>query len=271
MANRSNGNGNHPNVNKKTGPGGIEVQDLKIAYGINTVIKGINLPFQAGKVTALIGPSGCGKTTLLRSMNRLNELVRGCKTDGEILLDGASIFQMDPMLLRRKVGMVFQKPNPFPMSIRDNVLYGLDADNQFRNKKSRVNKDQVVQNNLTKAGIWDEIRDRLKDNAFRLSAGQQQRICIARCLANSPEVVLMDEPAASLDPTSASKVEESILSMKEEYTVIIVTHNMQQARRISDYTAFMFLGQIVEFGETRQIFEHPRKKATRDYIKGRFG
>jgi phosphate transport system ATP-binding protein len=244
---------------------------LKIAYGNTSVIKGIDLAFRPGKVTALIGPSGCGKTTLLRSLNRLNELIKGCKVDGEILLDGENILQMDPMLLRRKVGMVFQKPNPFPMSIRDNILYGLEADTQGKHKKQKINKDEVIQNSLVKAAIWDEIKNRLGDNAFRLSTGQQQRICIARCLANSPEVILMDEPAASLDPTSAAKVEQSIIAMKDEYTVVIVTHNMQQARRISDYTAFMFLGEIVEFGETEQIFENPQNTDTRDYINGRFG
>ena len=265
-------NGNHQNnTATQSYPGGLEIRDLTVAYGSNVVLKGTNLAFPAGKVTALIGPSGCGKTTLLRSLNRLNELISGCTVEGEILLDGKNIFQMDPMLLRRKVGMVFQKPNPFPMSIRDNILYGIEASRGNGNGKKKIDKEEVVRGSLTKAAIWDEIHGRLGDNAFRLSTGQQQRICIARCLANSPEVILMDEPAASLDPTSSAKVEESILAMKEEYTVVIVTHNMQQAHRISDFTAFMFLGEIVEFGQTEQIFEQPKKEATRDYINGRFG
>ncbi len=195
----------------------------------------------------------------------MNEFIRGCTIDGEILLDGENIFQIDPMLLRRKVGMVFQKPNPFPMSIRENILYGIEAG------KLKVNKEEVIKTSLTKAAIWDEINNRLGENAFRLSVGQQQRICLARCLAISPELVLMDEPAASLDPTSAAKVEESILAMKGEYTSIIVTHNMQQARRVSDYSVFMYLGEIVEYGETEQIFCSPKRQETQDYIDGRFG
>jgi phosphate transport system ATP-binding protein len=243
----------------------LQVKDLKAGYGNNSVLKGINLEFPAGKVTALIGPSGCGKTTLLRSLNRLNELTPGATVSGEIILDGENILQMDPMLLRRKIGMVFQKPNPFPMSIRENILYGIKA------AKLKVDDKAVVENSLTRAAIWDEMKDRLGDNAFRLSLGQQQRVCIARSLATSPKILLMDEPAASLDPTSAAKVEASILALKGEITIVIVTHNMQQARRVSDQTAFMYLGELVECGETDQMFGAPKRKETRDYVAGNFG
>jgi phosphate transport system ATP-binding protein len=259
-------NGNHHGtILQPEGPSNLEIRGLKVAYGANRVLKGIDLAIHPGKVTALIGPSGCGKTTLLRCINRMNELVKGCAIDGQILLDGENIFQMDPMVLRRKVGMVFQKPNPFPMSVRDNILYGIEAG------KLKVNRDTVIQTSLTRAAIWDEIHDRLGDHAFRLSIGQQQRVCIARCLAISPRVVLMDEPAASLDPTSAAKVEESIMAMKDDYTAVIVTHNMQQARRVSDYTVFIYLGEVVEFGETEQLFADPQRKETKEYIAGRFG
>jgi phosphate transport system ATP-binding protein len=243
----------------------LSIRNLQTSYNGTTVLKGIDMHIAAGKVTALIGPSGCGKTTLLRCINRLMEMTPNARVQGEIFLDGENILQKDPMLLRRKVGMVFQKPNPFPMSIRENVLYGIKA------AKIKVNEDELLESCLTKAAIWDEVKDRLKQNAFGLSIGQQQRLCIARSLATSPEVILMDEPAASLDPSSSSRVESSILSMKDEYTVVIVTHNMHQARRISDFTAFMFLGEIIEFGETAQIFERPQKPATSDYIDGRFG
>jgi len=259
-------NSNHPsNGTRSKGPGGLEIHGLSVSYGSNQVIKEVDLSFHPGKITALIGPSGCGKTTLLRSINRMNELIRGCRTNGQILLDGENIFQMDSMVLRRRVGMVFQKPNPFPMSIRDNILYGIEAG------KQKVNKDEVVKDSLQKAAIWEEVHHRLGENAFRLSVGQQQRICLARCLAISPEIVLMDEPAASLDPTSAAKVEESILSMKGEYTSVIVTHNMQQARRVSDYTVFIYLGKVVEYGETEQLFSDPQRPETKEYIAGRFG
>jgi len=241
------------------------VRDLVAGYNGTDVLKGINLDIHPGKVTALIGPSGCGKTTLLRSMNRMNELTKKSHVHGQIKLNGEDIFAMDPMLLRREVGMVFQKPNPFPMSIRENVLYGVKA------SKLKVNYDEIVQTSMYKAAIWDELKERLGDNAFGLSLGQQQRVCIARSLAVSPSVILMDEPAASLDPSSAAKVESSIVALKEEYTFVIVTHNMQQARRISDYTVFMFLGEIVEAGETAQVFEAPHRTETRDYIQGKFG
>jgi phosphate transport system ATP-binding protein len=266
IMNKSNGRKQNERLEEKNDvASGLTVKELTLSYGANRVLKGLSLEIHPGKVTALIGPSGCGKTSFLRCLNRMNELIPGCKIGGEVILDGENVLGMDAMLLRRKVGMVFQKPNPFPMSIRENILYGIDA------AKKRVNRDEVLQDSLRRAAIWDEIHLRLNDNAFQLSLGQQQRVCIARCLANSPEVILMDEPAASLDPSSAAKVEESILAMNKDYTVVVVTHNMQQAKRISDYTVFMYLGEIVEFGETDQIFNAPRRDETRDYIQGRFG
>lgn len=243
----------------------LSIRNLEAGYKGSKVLKGINMNIAGGNVTALIGPSGCGKTTLLRCLNRLMELTLSAQVSGEILLGDVNILQMDPMLLRRDIGMVFQKPNPFPMSIRENILYGIKA------ARLKVNEDELVERCLTKAAVWDELKDRLKDNAFGLSIGQQQRVCIARALATSPKVLLMDEPAASLDPSSSAKVEASIMAMKGEYTVVIVTHNMQQAHRISDATAFMFLGEMVEFGPTAQIFDNPVKQATRDYVDGCFG
>jgi phosphate transport system ATP-binding protein len=243
----------------------LSIKNLNTSYNGTKVLKAVTLNIRPGRVTALMGPSGCGKTTLLRCINRLMEMTPSAKVDGEIILDGENVLKMDPMLLRRKVGMVFQKPNPFPMSIRENVLYGVKA------SKMKVNENELIETCLTKAGVWDEVKDRLTENAFGLSIGQQQRLCIARSLAMSPEILLMDEPSASLDPSSSARVESSIQSMKDEYTVVIVTHNMQQARRISDFTVFMFLGEVVEFGESEQIFEHPEKQATRDFIDGRFG
>ncbi|MDR3578027.1 MAG: phosphate ABC transporter ATP-binding protein [Anaerolineaceae bacterium] len=246
-------------------PSKLEIKQLFAGYNGNKVLKGIDLNVHPGKVTALIGPSGCGKTTLLRCINRMSELTKNCSVKGQILLDGEDIFQMDPMLLRRKVGMVFQKPNPFPMSVRENILFGIKA------AKLKVDQPAVIESSLTKAAIWDELKDRLDDNAFGLSVGQQQRVCIARSLAISPKFILMDEPAASLDPSSAAKVETSIVALKGDYTVVIVTHNMQQARRVSDYAVFMYLGEIVEFGETDQVFCNPQRQETQDYINGQFG
>jgi phosphate transport system ATP-binding protein len=244
---------------------GLEIRGLRVAYGGKEVLKGIDLDVEPGKITALIGPSGCGKTTLLRCINRLSELTRGCTVKGSIRLDGKDIREMDPMLLRRRVGMVFQKPNPFPMSIRENILYGIKA------AKETVDEERVIQRSLERAAIWEEIRERLGDNAFRLSVGQQQRVCIARALAIAPTVVLMDEPAAALDPSSAARVEASIKAMKGDYTVVIVTHNMQQALRVSDYVAFIYLGELVEYGETEAVFKAPRNPVTSEYIAGRFG
>ena len=244
-------------------PGGIEIKQLEVYYGQNKILKGIDLIFPPGKVTAIIGPSGCGKTTLLRSLNRLSELSNGCKGNGQILLDGENILEMDPMLLRRRIGMVFQRPNPFPKSIKENILYGIKA------IKLKCDHDATVKSCLEKAALWEELKARLHDSAFALSIGQQQRLCIARSLAVSPEVLLLDEPASSLDPVSTIKLESSILAMKGEYTQIIVTHNMNEARKVSDYVAFLFAGDLIEFGETDKIFNHPLKQETEDYISGK--
>ena len=224
--------------------------------------------FQEKEITAFIGPSGCGKSTLLKSLNRMNDLVEGCRIEGEVLLDGENIYKdMDVNLLRKRVGMVFQKPNPFPMSIYDNIAYGP----RTHGIRSKVKLDELVENSLRGAAIWDEVKDRLKKSALGLSGGQQQRICIARALAVQPEVLLMDEPTSALDPISTAKVEELALELKKDYTIVMVTHNMQQAARISDRTAFFLLGEIVEFGKTEQIFSMPKDKRTEDYITGRFG
>jgi phosphate transport system ATP-binding protein len=244
--------------------GSIELRQLRVSYRQHTVLKGIDLKFMPGKVTAIVGPSGCGKTTLLRCLNRLSDVTDGCNVEGDALLDGQSIFQFDPVLLRRRVGMVFQKPNPFPMSIRENVVYGVKA--QAKYKGSYLT---LVQSCLETAVLWDEVKDRLGASALTLSLGQQQRLCIARALAVSPEVVLMDEPAASLDPVSTAKLENGILAMKGKYTVIIVTHDVREARTISDFTAFLHEGELVEFGETQQVFENPAKELTKAYIGGR--
>jgi phosphate transport system ATP-binding protein len=243
--------------------GGISANNLEVCYGCNCVIKGIDLIFPPGKVTAIIGPSGCGKTTLLRCLNRLSELTSGCRVKGRILLDGEDILKMDPILLRRRVGMVFQRPNPFPKSIRENVLYGVKA------AKLTVNHEDLIRDCLQKAALWTEVKDRLSDNASTLSIGQQQRLCIARTLAISPEVILLDEPASSLDPVSTMTLEESILVMKGDYTQIIVTHNMNEAKKISDYVAFMYMGKLLEFGETQQVFDNPSQELTKQYISGR--
>jgi phosphate transport system ATP-binding protein len=244
-------------------PGGIELKNLKVSYGGKQVLHGIDLIFPPGKVTAIIGPSGCGKTTLLRCLNRLSELSQGCKVSGQILLDGEDVFGMDPALLRQRVGMVFQKPNPFPKSIKENVLYGVKA------IKLKCDHDAVVKSCLEKAALWEELKERLHESAFALSVGQQQRLCIARSLAISPEVVLLDEPASALDPISTATLENSIMEMKGEFTQIIVTHNMNEALKISDYVAFLYMGKLIEFGETKKIFNSPDKRETRDYITGK--
>ena len=244
-------------------PGGIEIKQLEVFYGGNKILNGINLIFPPGKVTAIIGPSGCGKTTLLRCLNRLSELTLGCKVKGQILLDDENILEMDPMLLRRRVGMVFQKPNPFPKSIKENILYGIKA------IKLKCDHDATVKSCLEKAALWNELAGRLNDSAFALSIGQQQRLCIARSLAVAPEVILLDEPASSLDPVSTMKLETSILAMKGEYTQIIVTHNMREALKVSDYIAFLYSGNLIEFGETHKIFDNPVRQETRDYITGK--
>ena len=244
-------------------PGGIEVKGLEVFYDQKQILRGIDLVFPPSKVTAIIGPSGCGKTTLLRCLNRLSELTHGCKVKGQILLDGENILEIDPMLLRQKVGMVFQKPNPFPKSIRENVLYGVKA------TKMKCDHDATVKSCLEKAALWQELKERLHDSAFALSIGQQQRLCIARTLAITPEIILLDEPASSLDPISTTTLEASIMNMKGEYTQIIVTHNMNEALKVSDYVAFLFEGQLIEFGETKTIFNNPRCQETQDYITGK--
>ena len=228
----------------------------------------VNMQMEACEVTALIGPSGCGKSTLLKSLNRMNDLIEGCRIEGDFLLDGEDIYgDIDINLLRKRVGMVFQKPNPFPMSIYDNIAFGP----RTHGIKSKYMTDEIVEKSLKDAAIWDEVKDRLKKNALSLSGGQQQRLCIARALAVSPEVLLMDEPTSALDPISTAKIEDLVMELKQDYTVIIVTHNMQQASRISDKTAFFLLGEMVEFGDTGQVFSIPKDKRCEDYITGRFG
>lgn len=246
----------------------FEISNLDLFYGDFKALKNINLNITEGDITAFIGPSGCGKSTLLKSLNRMNDLVEGCRITGSVKLDGEDIYgSMDLNHLRKRVGMVFQKPNPFPMSIYDNVAYGP----RTHGIRSKVKLDEIVEKALRDAAIWDEVKDRLKKNALGMSGGQQQRLCIARALAVQPEVLLMDEPTSALDPISTSRIEELAVELKKEYTIIMVTHNMQQAARISDKTAFFLLGEVVEYGDTEQIFSMPKDKRTEDYITGRFG
>ncbi len=247
----------------------IDVKDMSLYYGSKQALNNINLLIPSRKVTALIGPSGCGKSTFLRSLNRMNDLIDGVKISGEIKIDGVDIYDklIDVVNLRKKVGMVFQKSNPFAKSIFENVAYGPKI-NGINDKKQL---EEIVHNVLKRSAIWDEVKDRLNDSALGLSGGQQQRICIARTLAVDPEIVLMDEPASALDPLSTSKIEELIYQLKENYTIVIVTHNMQQAARVSDFTAFFYLGELIEYGKTKSIFTVPLKKQTEDYITGRFG
>ena len=249
-------------------PNAFEVRGMNLHYGSFHALKNINLDIPKNQITALIGPSGCGKSTFLRSLNRMNDLVEGCRIDGDVRMDGEDIYgKIDVNHLRKRVGMVFQKPNPFPMSIYDNVAYGP----RTHGIKNKAQLDALVEQSLRDAAIWDEVKDRLKKSALGLSGGQQQRLCIARALAAQPEVVLMDEPTSALDPISTSHIEELALTLKDQYTIIIVTHNMQQAARISDRTVFFLLGEVIESGETEQIFSSPRDKRTEDYITGRFG
>ena len=246
----------------------ISVRDLDLYYNDFHALKNINIELPEKEITAFIGPSGCGKTTLLKSLNRMNDLVEGCRITGQIFLDGADIYKgMDINLLRKRVGMVFQKPNPFPMSIYDNVAYGP----RTHGIRSKAKLDEIVEKALHDAAIWDQVKDRLKKNALGMSGGQQQRLCIARALAVQPEVLLMDEPTSALDPISTSRIEELALELKKDYTIIMVTHNMQQATRISDNTAFFLLGEVVEFDKTENLFSMPKDKRTEDYITGRFG
>ena len=246
----------------------IVVEGVDLYYSKFHALKNINLKMKEKEITAFIGPSGCGKSTLLKSLNRMNDLVEGCKITGDILLDGEDIFgDMDVNILRKRVGMVFQKPNPFPMSIYDNIAYGPRS----HGIRSKAQLDEIVETSLKNAAIWDELKDRLKKSALGLSGGQQQRLCIARALAVKPDVLLMDEPTSALDPISTSKIEDLAMELKNEYTIIMVTHNMQQAARISDKTAFFLLGEVVEYDETEKLFSTPQDKRAEDYITGRFG
>ena len=246
----------------------FSVSDLELFYGDFKALKGINMDIDANKITAFIGPSGCGKSTFLKTLNRMNDLVEGCKITGKVLLDGEDIYgNMDVNLLRKRVGMVFQKPNPFPMSVYDNIAFGP----RTHGIRSKSKLDDIVEESLRGAAIWDELKDRLKKDALGLSGGQQQRLCIARALDVQPEVLLMDEPTSALDPISTSKIEDLAMELKEKYTIIMVTHNMQQAARISDKTAFFLLGEVIEFDDTEKIFSMPSDKRTEDYITGRFG
>ncbi|HIE13970.1 TPA: phosphate ABC transporter ATP-binding protein [Candidatus Bathyarchaeota archaeon] len=247
----------------------MEIRDLNVWYEENHVLKDIDMKILEKKVTAIIGPSGCGKSTFLMSLNRLIDLINGARVRGRVLLDGKNIYnpRIDLTDLRKRVGMVFQKPNPLPKSIYENVAYGPRI-HGVKNKKAL---DRIVEECLRVVGLWDEVFDRLHDSAFELSVGQQQRLCIARALAVKPEVLLMDEPCSALDPITTRKIEELIRTLRNKYTVVVVTHNMQQAARISDYTAFLYLGRLVEFGSTQKIFKNPKNRLTKDYINGRFG
>lgn len=247
----------------------ISVTNLNLYYGENHALKNVSMDIKENAITALIGPSGCGKSTFLKTLNRMNDLVEGVRIDGDILIDGEDIYGkgLDTTVLRKRVGMVFQQPNPFPMSIYDNVAYGP----RVHGIKDKRRLDKIVEDSLRGAAIWDEVKDRLKTSALGLSGGQQQRICIARALAVEPEVLLMDEPTSALDPISTLKIEELMEDLKKKYTVIVVTHNMQQAARVSDYTAFFLVGEMVEYGKTKDIFSYPQDKRTEDYITGRFG
>ena len=245
------------------------VKDMELYYGSFHALKNVNLNIASGEITAFIGPSGCGKSTFLKSLNRMNDLVEGCRITGDIRLMGEDIYDknMDVSVLRRRVGMVFQKPNPFPMSVYDNIAYGP----RTHGVKKKAELDEIVEKSLRDAAIWDELKDRLKKSALGLSGGQQQRLCIARALAVKPEVILMDEPTSALDPISTSKIEDLVMDIKKEYTIVMVTHNMQQAVRVSDTTVFFLLGEIIESGATGQRFSVPKDKRTEDYITGRFG
>ncbi|MBI1920565.1 MAG: phosphate ABC transporter ATP-binding protein [Geobacter sp.] len=248
----------------------VKLEDLNVHFGKTHAVKAVTMDFPGNTVTAIIGPSGCGKSTVLRSINRMHDLTPGASVTGKVIHDGIDIYDrsVDPVAIRRKIGMVFQKPNPFPaMSIYDNVIAGY----KLNSRVNRAEADEIVESSLKRVALWDEVKDRLRANAMELSGGQQQRLCIARTIAVKPEVILMDEPASALDPISTLKIEELIEELKEKYTIIIVTHNMQQAARVSDYTAFFYLGELIECGVTKKIFTTPEKKQTEDYITGRFG
>lgn len=246
----------------------IQTKNLNLNYGENPALKNINITIPENKITALIGPSGCGKSTFLKTLNRMNDLVEGCTINGEVTLDDKNIYtDTDVNILRKKVGMVFQKPNPFPMSIYDNIAYGP----RIHGIKSKAILDEIVETSLKQAAIWDECKDRLKKSALSVSGGQQQRLCIARAIAVQPEILLMDEPTSALDPISTLKIEDLAVSLKEKYTIIMVTHNMQQAARIADKTAFFLMGEIVEFDDTDKVFTSPKDPRTKNYINGKFG
>ena len=246
----------------------FDISHLNLHYGDFHALKDVNMKIEANKITAFIGPSGCGKSTFLKTLNRMNDLVENCKIDGNVLLDGKDIFkEMDEITLRHRVGMVFQQPNPFPKSVYDNVAYGP----RIAGIKKKSQLDEIVERSLRQAAIWDELKDRLKKSALGMSGGQQQRLCIARALAVEPEVLLMDEPTSALDPISTSKIEDLAMELKKDYTIVMVTHNMQQAVRVSDNTAFFLLGEVVEYNDTEKLFSIPSDKRTEDYITGRFG
>ena len=247
----------------------MSVKDLDLYYGQKQALKNINMDIRSNAITALIGPSGCGKSTFLKTLNRMNDMIDNVRITGQVTLDGEDIFDrnMDVTMLRKRVGMVFQQPNPFPMSVYDNIAYGP----RVHGIKNKAKLDEIVEESLRGAAIWDEVKDNLKKSALRLSGGQQQRICIARALATKPEVILMDEPTSALDPISTTKIEDLMEELKRQYTVVVVTHNMQQAVRVSDYTAFFLVGDMVEYGETKELFTYPKDKRTEDYITGRFG
>ena len=253
----------------ETPPNHVETMDFSVYYRNNQAVKQVNVRMPSGRVTAIIGPSGCGKSTLLRAINRMNDLVPGCRAEGRLLVDGQDLYALDVdvVTLRRRVGMVFQKPNPFPKSVFDNVAYGP----RLHARLDRGALAETVERSLVQAGLWEEVKDRLDENALGLSGGQQQRLCIARALAVDPEILLMDEPTSALDPRATLRIEDLIDELRGQYTIIIVTHNMQQAARVSDLTAFMYEGVLIEFGVTREIFTKPREKQTEDYITGRFG
>ena len=247
----------------------FDVKNLNLFYGAKQALITLNIQIEKNAITALIGPSGCGKSTFLRCLNRMNDLIDGCRVEGDILIEGKDMYKGDLNVvdLRTRVGMVFQKPNPFPMSIYDNIAYGP----RCQGIKDKKVLNQIVEQSLRKAALWDEVKDRLKESAYGMSGGQQQRLCIARAIAMEPEVILMDEPTSALDPISTNKIEELATELKKDYTIVIVTHNMQQAARVSDYTAFFLLGEMVEFDKTSKIFQQPSDKRTEDYITGRFG
>ncbi len=263
-----------PFVNANSSPGGgnlgkVQTKKFNLWFKNNHVLKDVDIGIRENATTAIMGPSGCGKSTLLRSINRMNDFIIGCKTSGEIIFGGQNIYGDDSNVydLRRKIGMVFQKPNPFPKSIFENVAFGPRIHNTAKGEKLK----EIVENSLIGAGLWDEVKDRLNESAFCLSGGQQQRLCIARALAAEPELILMDEPCSALDPAATSRIESLVGELKEKYTVIIVTHNLQQALRVSDYTAFMYVGELIEFNETKTLFEKPESELTTNYIKGMFG